>query len=191
MTVASWITQAPGIQQSVWAPIISSGVFGGVVAIGGVFVGAWVTDKNNRKSERRSRTDKTQILAASIAAEISGLLRRYETAIGNRLDKIDRPEDFLFGFVPPRFNFFVVFDANAAATGLLKPADARDIISFYVLMKGHFEDLITWVSEIRHNTSDSAQFALFELIKRDHNELVSLKTDLLARLDSYPSGDQQ
>jgi hypothetical protein len=41
--------------------------------------------------------------------------------------------------VPPRFNFFVVFDANAAATGLLKPADARDVISFYVLMKGHFE----------------------------------------------------
>jgi len=112
MTMATWIIQASecSIPWSVWAPIVGSGAF----ALAGVVVGAWIIDSNNRKAEVRSRTNKTQILAASIAAEISGLFRRYEAAIGDKLDKAVRPEDFKFGLVQPRFNFFVVFDANAA-----------------------------------------------------------------------------
>ena len=59
------------------------------------------------------------------------------------------------------------------------------MVLFYVLAKGHFENLITWPSELRHKMEPEAQLALFNAIKETDGELVALKNTLLGGLYEY------
>jgi hypothetical protein len=168
---------------SVGVPILTS-LSAACVALFVVIKSARLAAQNDRKREEVSRIHETDVLAASLAAEIAGLMARYEM-VGELIRKAAQPDELTFGFTEPRFNYFVIFESNASKIGLLDSEDVRQLVKFYVLAKGHFEDLITWPSDLRLKTEPAAQVALFNVIKETDSKLVALKNTLLGRLYGY------
>jgi hypothetical protein len=180
-------------QHSWWA----TSLLAGIPALLGVLIGWMLGEVSNRSKdardkrrelerEARQQRRETKILALALAAELEGLFSRYISTIAETLRNTEHPQDFRAGYVPPRFNYFVVFDANASRTGLLKSEDARDLVSFYILAKGHFEDLVTWVSVLGQSIPDAGRLIMFTVMKKDNEELMRLFPSLIRRLNDYP-----
>ena len=173
----SWVT-------TVGIPVLSS-VLAAAIALIIVFKSARLAEENARRAEERQRVRDTDVLAASLFAEVWSLMHRYQTTVGRLIDEAKKAEELRFGFTAPRFNYFIVFETNASKIGLLDSEEAADGVKFYVLAKGHFEDLITWVSPSRHALDEESQQTMFGIIKKTHVDLLALKGDILGRLGKY------
>jgi hypothetical protein len=154
--------------------------------LGAVFF-SWVLQEiGSHLKEQKQRRRKTKVLASALSAELVGLFRRYTSTIGQYLGAAATPEELEFGFTPVQFNYFAVFDSNAAKSGLLKIEDATELVSLYVLAQGHFQDLITWTTMTPHNTVPAARLSAFRLMKQSHDELMIKFPQLVANLNAYP-----
>jgi hypothetical protein len=154
--------------------------------LGAVFL-SWVLQEiGAHLKEVRQRRRKTKVLASALSAELDGLFRRYDSTIGQYLGTAATPEELQCGFTPVQFNYFAVFDSNAAKSGLLKIEDATELVSLYVLAQGHFQDLITWAAMTSSNTIPAVRLSAFHLMKQSHNELMIKYPRLVADLSAYP-----
>lgn len=173
----SWLT-------SVGVPVLTSAL-AAVIALIIVFKSARLTDESARRAEERQRVRDTDVLAASLFAEVRSLMHRYQTTVGHYIDEAKTPAELRFGFRAPRFNYFVVFETNASKIGLPDSEEAANVVKFYVVVKAHFEDLITWVSQDRHALDTESQQTMFNIIKQAHGDLLTLKSDILGKLGKY------
>jgi hypothetical protein len=153
-------------------------------ALFGLYLGARLTEKSAGRAEQRRREADTRNLAASLAAEIAGLMQNYEQ-IGTLINNATEVHELQFGFSAPLFDYFVIFDSNASRIGLLDPKDAQDLVSFYLSFKSHFEDLVNWVAPRRHQASLGAQQSMFKTIKETDAKLIAMRLTLSARLMTY------
>lgn len=89
-----------------------------------------------RENEERRR------LAASLHAELTVLLHRYEEVFGKHIRAAPQGQPMPWlGGVALSQNFFTVFDKNANILGLFQPSDAEAVIRAYVLGKAHLESI--------------------------------------------------
>jgi hypothetical protein len=167
-----------------WLNTILGPIPGIIAALFAVYLGSRLTEKSARNAEERLRLRDTDVLAASLYAEVSSVMARYRI-LGALIEKAKSPEELTFGFVEPRFNYFIVFETNAGKIGLLESAAATNVVKFYVLAKGHFEDLITWIKPIREGMTKDSQQKLFDIIKKTHSDILILQNTVLVALGHY------
>jgi len=148
-----------------------------------VYLSTRFAEKTAKDAEERSRRSRTEVLAATLSAEVRGLMHRYEM-LGRLVEAAKNPQELKLGFSPPRFNFFIVFESCASQIGLLGRDDAADVVELHILAKSQFEDLVNWVVYPPQPGTDE-KATRFATIKETQRELMALKERVLQNLSKY------
>lgn len=118
-----------------------------LMALLGVFVGAYITYKLNILAERRKEETEKVNLINLLLLDMETLWSRYLQVLGKHIEKetnLDNPPMDL----PIEQNYFTLFDSVASKVGLLENDTASKTVEFYNYAKAYFLDTLKRYNEL-------------------------------------------
>lgn len=118
-----------------------------LMALLGVFVGAYITYKLNILAERRKEETEKVNLINLLLLDMETLWSRYLQVLGKHIEKetnLDNPPMDL----PIEQNYFTIFDSVASKVGLLENDTDSKTVEFYNYAKAYFLDTLKRYNEL-------------------------------------------
>lgn len=156
-------------------------------ALLGVALGNYLAQRAEQRRWERDRANTTRTFAVSLRCEVEEVFERYLELIGNKIESVNEGEALQESAVLDQ-NYFIVFDSNADKVGLLETQDAKEVVSFYVAIKGQFDRLRAYEDFLRPNvvaTSLGMRRRYTAKLKQQHSILKKNEDRLISTLRKY------